>query len=69
MTADHADWDCPNCVECSGCGGGDGSDPRNPVFDRTTYPGVVMLRCGDCDGEGLFCNCTCHVLAAKEASA
>ena len=66
--AEHPDWNCPHCEECDGCGGGDGSDPRNPVFDRTTYPGIVMLRCGDCHGEGIICNCRCHVEAAAEAN-
>jgi hypothetical protein len=66
---DHSDWNCPNCHDCPGCGGGDGSDPVNPVFDRTTYPGLVMLYCGDCHGEAVLCDCKCHVIAAREAAA
>lgn len=67
MNASHAEEFCPNCRECEGCDGGSGVTPKN--YRIVPFPGgkYASVRCADCDGEGLLCDCECHPLA-EEAS-
>jgi hypothetical protein len=57
---EHDEADCPRCQDCPGCEGGLLIDaPANPVVIRLSG-GYSTTTCGDCEGEGVICDCPCH---------
>lgn len=58
----HDEADCPHCQDCPGCEGGSLFEGiANPIVTRARG-GAVTIRCGDCWGEGLICDCDCHIV-------